>query len=54
VNHPKPKTDYPELVEGLLFLQAVMRDARSKEQPFDKLREVGLRELVNQKFRGPK
>ena len=29
---PHPNTVYPELVEGLPFLQAAVRKARSKEQ----------------------
>jgi hypothetical protein len=42
LNHLNPNPDRPELVEGLLFLQAVARNARRKGQSFDKLRTVGF------------
>jgi hypothetical protein len=47
VNHPFPNPDFPEPVEGLLFLQAVAREARSKGRPFDRLREVGFWGQIN-------
>jgi hypothetical protein len=38
----RPYPVYPELVEGLLFLQAVVRDPRKEERCFDKLRIDGF------------
>jgi hypothetical protein len=42
VHHLNPKTDYPELVEGLLLLLAAKHEARRIGQCFDKLSMDGF------------